>query len=140
MNRIKRFVTRLLRDTFSEADKRELIDILTTSLQEKVEDLVEQGTSVDAAIDRSIAEFGSADDVLKAYPDKKADLRRHLVERRRSRFLFSLFGYVALVGLSLFLNLWFREESGGFLWFVVVAIVALFWPAAMFYVYRIAKK
>jgi len=140
MNRIKKFVSRLLKDYFSEQDKRELIDILTISLQEKIDDLVELGTPVDAAIARSIKEFGSTADVLKAFPDKTSEIRQDLSRRRRSAFLFSVFGYVVIVGLTLFVNLWFKEFFGGFLWFVVIAIAALFWPAAMFYVYRNVKK
>ncbi|HAQ56582.1 MAG TPA: hypothetical protein DCR44_04185 [Acholeplasmatales bacterium] len=140
MNKIKKFVSKLLKGYFNEQDKRELIDILSTSLQEKVDDLVEQGTPVDAAISRSIQEFGSTDDVLQAFPGQKSELRQNLVSKRRSNFLFSLFGYAVIVGLSLFINLWFKSFFGDFLWFVVVAIGALFWPGAMFYLYRSVKK
>lgn len=139
MNRIKRFVTRLLRDTFSEADKRELIDILTTLLQEKVDDLVEAGTPVETAIDRSIAEFGSAEDVLTAFPDKAA-LARDRRRRLRNAFLFSLFGYALVVGVAVFVNLWYRDATNGFLWSVVVAIVLLFWPGALYFVGRGMRK
>jgi len=38
MNRIKKFVSKLLKDLFNEQDKKELIEILTTSLQEKVDE------------------------------------------------------------------------------------------------------
>lgn len=140
MNRIKKFVSKLLKDYFSEQDKRELIDILSTSLQEKVEDLVEQGTPVDAAIDRSIEEFGSTDDVLQAFPGKSSEFRSNMIRRRKSGFLFSVFGYLVVVGLALFVNLWFRAFFKDFLWFVIVAIATLFWPAAMLYRYRNVKK
>jgi hypothetical protein len=140
MNRIKKFVSNLLKDYFNEQDKRELIDLLSTSLQEKVEDLVEQGTPVDAAIDRSIDEFGSTDDVLRAFPGKSAEFRQNVVRKRKSKFLFSLFGYAVIVGLALVINIWFQDFFGGFLWFAVVAIGTLFWPGAMLYVWRVVKK
>ncbi|MFA5007180.1 MAG: permease prefix domain 1-containing protein [Candidatus Izemoplasmatales bacterium] len=140
MNRIKKFVSKLLKDYFNEQDKRELIDILSISLEEKVEDLVEQGTPVDAAVRRSIEEFGSTDDVLQAFPGKSTEFRANLVRKRRGGFLFAVFGYVVVVGLALFVNLWFRSFFKDFLWFVIVAIGTLFWPAAMLYRYRTVKK
>ncbi len=140
MNKIKKFVSNILKDYFSEQDKRELIEMLTRSLQEKVEDLVEQGTPVDKAIDISIQEFGSTADVLDAFPGKSTEFRQNAVRKRRSQFVFSLFGYGVIVGLSLFVNLWFRDFFGGFLWFVIIAIGMLFWPGTMYFLYRTTKK
>lgn len=139
MNKIKQFVSKLLKDYFSEDDKRELIQLLTTSLQEKVEDLVEQGTPVDQAIERSIQEFGNATDVLDAFPDKEKK-RRLTIAKRKSQWLFSIFGYLAVVGLALFFNLTFLSFFGNILWFIVVAIGTLFWPGVMGFRYFISKK
>lgn len=139
MNKIKQFVSNLLKDYFTEDDKRELIQLLTTSLEEKVEDLVEQGTPVDQAIERSIQEFGSANDVLDAFPDKDKK-RRLTIARRKSQWMFSIFGYLAVVGLALFFNLTFLPFFGNIFWFIVVAIGTLFWPGAMAYRYFISKK
>lgn len=135
MTRIKKFVSKLLKDLFNEQDKKELIEILTTSLQEKVDDLVEAGTPIEAAIDQSIQEFGNAKDVLDAYPDKtNKNVLRH---RRKNQILYSGFGYIAIVGIALYVNLQF---SPSILWFVIVAIGTLFWPASMIYLYNISKK
>ncbi len=135
MTRIKKFVSKLLKDLFNEQDKKELIEILTTSLQEKVDDLVEAGTPMEAAIDQSIQEFGNAKDVLDAYPDKtNKNVLRH---RRKNQILYSGFGYVAIVGIALYVNLQF---SPSILWFVIIAIGMLFWPASMIYLYNISKK
>ena len=69
MNNIKKFVSKLLKDFFNEQDKKELIEILTTSLEEKVDDLIEQGASREDAIEKTINEFGDTSDVLDAFPD-----------------------------------------------------------------------
>lgn len=139
MNKIKQFVTNLLKGYFTDEDKKELIHILTTSLEEKVEDLVESGTPVDQAIERSIQEFGSASDVLEAFPDKEKK-RRLSIAKRKSQWLFSIFGYLAVVGIALFFNLSFLTFFGNILWFIVVAIGTLFWPGAMAYRYFVSKK
>lgn len=140
MNKIKKFVSKLLKDYFNDTDKKELIEILTTSLEEKVEDLVEQGTPVDEAIDRSIKEFGSTEDVLDAFSDQASQLKSQMMKKRKSQFSFSIISYLIIIGLLIFLNLTFIEFFKNFLWFVIVAIGLLFWPTIMAYHYFIIKK
>lgn len=139
MNKIKHFVSNLLKDYFSEQDKKELIDILTLSLEEKVEDLVEQGTPKEEAIKLSLKEFGDANDILNAYPENHQVQKRNM-SIRRSKFVFSIIGYLLIVGLCLFFNLTFLNFFGGKYYFIVVAIGALFWPLAMFYHFKISKR
>jgi len=71
MNNIKKFVSKLLKDFFNDQDKKELIEILTTSLEEKVDDLIEQGSSREEAIEKTINEFGDTKDVLDAFPESE---------------------------------------------------------------------
>ncbi|MFA5179287.1 MAG: hypothetical protein WC363_03480 [Candidatus Izemoplasmatales bacterium] len=140
MNKIKKFVSNLLKDYFSEQDKKELITILTTSLEEKVEDLVELGTPVDKAIEQSINEFGSADDVLDAFPKKDVDHKQKLIMTRKHQFWYAVLGYILIVGLAVFFNLTFLAFFHNVYWFIVVAIGMVFWPGTMFFHYREAKK
>lgn len=139
MNKIKHFVSKLLKDYFNEEDKKELIHILTLSLEEKVEDLVEQGTPVDEAIAKSIKEFGNAEDVLEAYPEKQKQ-RRKLLRDRKSQFFFSLLCYILIVGLALFFNLTYIDFFGHVYWFVVVTIGVFFWPLVMLFRFLISKR
>lgn len=140
MTKIKRFVSKLLKDFFNDQDKKELIDILTTSLEEKVEDLIEQGTPVEEAIDRSIKEFGSTEDVLDAFSDQASVLKAQAIKKRKSQFSFSVFSYFIIVGLTMFINLTFLDFFRDFHWFVVVAIALLFWPGIMAYRYHMVRK
>jgi len=139
MNKIKHFVSKLLKDYFNEEDKKELIDILTLSLEEKVEDLVEMGTPVEEAIAKSIQEFGNAEDVLQAYPEKQKQ-RKKLLQDRKSQFFFSLFCYFLIVGLALFFNFTYMELFPDIYWFIVVSIGVFFWPLVMLYRYLISKR
>ena len=139
MNKIKHFVSKLLKDYFNEEDKKELINILTLSLEEKVEDLVEQGTPVDEAIKKSIQEFGNAEDVLEAYPEKTKQ-RKKLLSDRKSQFIFSLLCYLLIDGLAIFFNLQFIAFFNHVYWFVVVLIGVFFWPLVMLYRFLITKK
>lgn len=136
MNNIKRFVTKLLKDYFSDEDKKELIEVMTTSLEEKVDDLVEQGKTREEAIETSINEFGDTDDVLKAFP-KTQKLKDNMVKKRRNIFMFSSFAYLIITGLAIYINLTFLV---GYNWFVIIAIGLLFWPLVMLYLYLGVRK
>ncbi len=138
MNKIKIFVTRLLKGYFNDQDKKELIEILTTSLEEKVDDLVEQGTPVDEAIEKSIKEFGETKDVLEAFPEVKTN--KALIKKRRNQLIFSTIGYCIIVGLAIFINFSLTYKLTPFLWFVIVLIALLFWPLSMLYLFLAAKK
>jgi len=136
MNNIKKFVTRLLKGLFNDEDKQELIEILTTSLEEKVDDLVEQGKSRDEAIEKSIEEFGSTEDVLEAFPDFHRN-KQKAIHKRRNQVWFSVGSYLIITGLVVYINFTFLP---GKLWFIFIAIGLLFWPLVMLYLYISVRK
>jgi len=136
VNNIKKFVTRLLKDFFNEQDKKELVDILTTSLEEKIEDLVEQGIPREEAVEKSIKEFGNADDVLEAFPEYQKNLE-NVVRKRRNQLIFSTLAYFIISGLVTYLNF---QVSPNVLWFVFIAIGLLFWPLVMLYLYLSVRR
>lgn len=138
MNKIKTYVTKLLKDFFNDDDKKELIEILTTSLEEKVDDLVEAGTPLDEAIDKSINELGDVEDVLQVYPE--LNKKQFKIKKRKHQFLFSLWGYLIISGIAIFINFTFIEFFANILWFVVILIALLFWPITMLFRYLTVKK
>ncbi|MGD9963958.1 MAG: permease prefix domain 1-containing protein [Candidatus Izemoplasmatales bacterium] len=138
MNKIKAFVSNLLKDLLNDEDKKELIKILTISLEEKVDDLVENGTPLDEAIDKSINEFGDVSDVLEVYPE--LNVKKNIIKKRKHQFLFSLWGYLIVSGISIFINFTFLQFFANILWFVLILIALLFWPISMLFRYLSVKK
>jgi hypothetical protein len=138
MNKIKSFISKILKGYFNDQDKKELIEIMTISLEEKVDDLVEQGTPRDEAIEQSIKEFGDAEDVLSAFPEKKA--KAQVIKKRKTQVFFSIWSYIIIVGLAIFINFTFYEFFDKILWFVIVCLALLFWPITMIYKYLLVKK
>ncbi len=136
MNNIKKFVSRLLKDFFNDEDKKELIEILTTSLEEKVDDLVEQGNSREEAIEKSIKEFGDTKDVLDAFPEVER-LKENAVRKRRNQLLFASLSYLIITALVAYINFTFLP---GVIWFLFIAIGLLFWPLVMLYLYLSARR
>lgn len=136
MNNIKKFVSRLLKDFFNDEDKKELIEILTTSLEEKVDDLVEQGESREEAIEKSLKEFGDTKDVLEAFPEAER-LKENAVKKRRNQLIFAFCSYLIITGLVAYINFTFLP---GVIWFLFIAIGLLFWPLVMLYLYLSARR
>lgn len=129
----------MLRDMFNDQDKRELIEILTRSLEEKVDDLVEQGTPVDEAIKRSISEFGDSEDVLDAFPDKDK-LKSKTIKNKFNKLIFALAAYLIICALVVFINYMFIDFFANYWWSGIVGIATLFWPLSMFYSYLKVKR
>ncbi len=136
MNNIKKFISKLLKDSFNEEVKKELNETLTTSLEEKVDDLVEQGKTREEAIEISIKEFGDKEDVLEAFPEFKKK-NRSLIKKRRNQLIFSIGAYLIITGLMAYPNYAFTPDT---LWFLFVAIGLLFWPLVMLYLYLSARR
>ncbi|MCK5731468.1 MAG: hypothetical protein KAH13_00465, partial [Tenericutes bacterium] len=116
---------------------KELIEILTTSLEEKVDDLIELGSSREDAIEKTIKEFGDTSDVLDAFPESK-NRSMSVVKKRRNQLIFATLAYLIVTGLATYVNLeWLITSTN---WFVFVAIGLLFWPLVMLYQYLGARK
>lgn len=135
MKRIHNFV----KHTFKNAPKDEkqaIIDQVTQTLIEKVEDLQESGCTLDEAIDRTVVEFGSAEDYFKSshFPYKFFK-RIKTIEHYRNDFLFSLFGTIIIIGMLVFANLYYAPDL---IWFVLPALAVLWWPLAV--LYRLLNK
>jgi Flp pilus assembly protein TadB len=137
MNNIKKFVSNILKGMLNDEDKKELIEILTTSLEEKIDDLVEQGQSREEAFEQTIQEFGDEKDVLEAFPEYDKG-KKGLVKHRGNQLIFATLAYFIVTGLCVYVNLMLLFPD--VLWFVFVAIGLLFWPLVMLYLYLSARR
>jgi fatty acid desaturase len=128
MKQIKNFVKHTFKNVPKEK-REEIIPIVTESLIEKVEDLIEKGYSEQQAIDQTVLEFGTAEDYF-GREKQFAKFRRKTLKHYRNDFLFSLIGAIIIIGMLVFTNLYF---FGDILWFVLPAIAVLWWPLAILY-------
>ncbi len=138
MKQIKNFVKHTFKDVPKEK-REEIIPIVTETLIEKVEDLIEKGYSEQDAIDRAVLEFGTAEDYF-GREKPFARFRRKTLKHYRNDFLFSVFGAIIIIGMLVFTNLYYNGEV---LWFVLPAIAVIWWPLAVLYRFlnkRVSEK
>ncbi len=130
MKSIKNFVKNTFKDMPKDT-REELISSVSETLIEKVEDLVESGLSEQEAIDKTVIEFGSADDYFMKV-DKRArrDKRIKTIKHYRNDLVFSSAGAMIIIGILVFSNLYYTPSI---IWFVIPMLAVLWWPLAVLY-------
>jgi len=129
MKRIRNFV----KNTFKNLPKEqrdEIVNTVTQSLVEKIEDLMESGLSLEEAIDKTVVEFGTAEDYFDHEKKEQRFKRFKTLAHYRNDLYFSLFGCLIIVGILIFVNLYFTGDP---LWFVIPSIAILWWPLVIGY-------
>lgn len=129
MKRIANFVKHTFKHVKIE-NKKDIIEQVTQSLTEKVEDLVENGLTLDEAIDQTVVEFGSVEDFLDDSDERPIFKRLKTLGHYRNDVYFSALGALIIIGMLIFTNLQFTKDI---IWFVLPALAVLWWPLAVLY-------
>ncbi len=130
MKQIKNFVKHTFKDI--EKDKNEeIIKLVTESLIEKVEDLMEYGLAEKEAIDRTILEFGTAEDYFnQSIKIAKKERRQKTLRHYGNDLLFSGAGSAIVILIILYIDF---KYTPNVLWSIIPSIAILFWPLAILY-------
>jgi len=130
MKQIKNFVKYTFKDI--EIDKKEeIIKLVTESLIEKVEDLMESGLTEKDAIDRTVLEFGTVEDYFnQSIKIKKKERRQKTLRHYGNDLLFSGVGSAFVIGIILYIDFKYTPHI---LWSIIPSIAILFWPLAVLY-------
>lgn len=131
MNRIDEFVKEIFKNQPSVDD--ETVENLKDLLNEKVEDLVEQGYDEEEAAIKTIEEFGDPEEFYlpNLEKDKKRYLRQTAVRRSKNALLFSFLSSLLIIAIVMVANFVFFPEIGP--WSILVALGILFWPLSVLY-------
>ncbi len=130
MRKIENFVKHTFKDVPKE-EKVELIESVTQSLIEKVEDLMENGMTEQKAIDKTVLEFGTAEDFFNtSKKSSKKDKRKKTLAHYKNDLLFSVIGSIIIIAILVYTNLYFLENT---IWFVIPSIGILWWPLTILY-------
>ena len=130
MKQIKNFVKHTFKDI--DKDKREeIIQLVTMSLIEKVEDLIESGLTEKEAIDRAVTEFGTAEDYFnQSIKIAKKERRQKTLRHYGNDLLFSGVGSAIVIGIILYIDFKYTPHI---LWSIIPSMAILFWPLAVLY-------
>jgi len=130
MKKIDNFIKHTFKGLPKEK-REETIKSVTETLVEKVEDLVDSGLTEIEAIDKTVLEFGNAEDYFELIEKKqKKERRLKSLRHYRNDLLFSSVSATIIIGALIFINLVYADVV---IWFVVPALAVLFWPLAVLY-------
>jgi hypothetical protein len=134
MNEIETHINKLFEKVTDSRRKREIIQEVTSNLNEKVEDLVSKGQSRDQAVKNAIDDFGDSDD-LREELESSAKLTK--TKSAGLSLAFSIWGAVLIIGLLVFINFYY---SARVIWFVYPTFAVIWWPMVMFFRWIHIKK
>lgn len=130
MKRIRNFVKHTFKDVPKE-QRDEIVERVTQSLIEKVEDLQEKGMSLDDAVNKAVLEFGDVNDYFMPVDKPRTLIQRvKSIRQYRNDLLFSVFGALIIIGMLIFTNFMYTSEI---IWFVLPSLAVLWWPLAVLY-------
>lgn len=130
---IKRYVDQWFKDIPKSEEKEMIKQEIIDNLEEKVQDLIEQGEDKESAVQKAISEFGNIEEL-------KAELRMTQRELKKNtaklNLVFSIISSILIISLFIFMNFYYTPKT---IWFVYPTFVVLWWPLSMFY-YWLRKR
>lgn len=128
MKRIESYVHKLFKEIPNSDIKKSLEDEITTNLEEKVLDLIEEGKTEEDAINKALIEFGDIEDIKKELLEQC--MLPEPTSKQTMKLIFSLCATGLIVALFLFINFYYTPQN---IWFVYPVFVVIWWPFIMFY-------
>ncbi|MFW6298124.1 MAG: permease prefix domain 1-containing protein [Bacillota bacterium] len=131
MKQIDDFVKKIVKHHPS-ADE-ETTENLKAFLNEKVEDLMEQGYEEDDAVKKTIEEFGEPEEFYlpNLEKDKKRYFQKEALRRSKNALLFSFLSSLLIIAILMVVNFVFFPDIGP--WSIIAALGVLFWPLSVLY-------
>lgn len=132
MKSVSEHVKELFREIPDSEQKRSIMLEITENLEEKVKDLVNDGKSLEDAINRAIVEFGDVSEMKRELSGvNQTKLRKAWLD-----LVFALGGSFLIIGTVVFTNLYFSPQV---VWFPYVGFAILWWPLVRLYQWLAAK-
>lgn len=136
---IKDYLEELFGDIPDSVEKENIKQEIIQNLEEKVQDLIQEGKTEEDAINKSIVDFGDIREIknnlMGAAQPKSA---KKDVLRYKNNLWFSICGSALLIGLFLFINFYYTPNI---IWFVYPTFAILWWPlGTLFALFSIKKK
>lgn len=132
MKSVSQHVDYLFKDIPDSEKKVEMMNDIKQNLEDKVQDLIEQGKFEEDAINKAIVEFGDIEDLKNEFTITKPDKRK----KAQISLNFSICGSLLIIALSMFINFYYSPQT---IWFVFPTFAILWWPLAMLYRYMSYK-
>ena len=131
MKEIKDHVNDMFKGVPDSEEKENIIQEIILNLEDKVQDLVEQGKEREDAINKAIIGFGDIDEI-------KDELSEKNKKDNSGLYLgYSIWGSILIIAVAIFTNMYFTPKV---IWFAYPVFLVLWWPLTMFYIWLGRRK
>jgi len=138
MKKIREYVEGMFKDVPDSKEKTDIVQEIILNLEEKVQDLIEQGKEEEDAINKSIVEFGDITEIKSGLMNiSGSEQKRPKSFSHANNLMFSVFGSMLLIGLFIFINFYYSPNT---IWFVYPMFAVLWWPLSLFFVWLNNRK
>ena len=138
---IKDYLEELFGDIPDSAEKEDIKQEIMQNLEEKVQDLIQEGKTEEDAINKSIVEFGDIHEIrnnlMQATQLKSVKKAKKDISNYKNNLWFSICGSALIIGLFLFINFYY---SPNIIWFVYPTFAILWWPLTILFILVSNKK
>lgn len=125
---IKKHIDQLFNDIPVTEESLLMKEEILQSLEDKVDVLMAQGKSEEDAINKAIVELGDLTDLREELSEYRVKIPKSYLAW--THFQFSLIGAALIIGLLLFINVYYTPNV---LWVVFPAFGVIWWPLAMYF-------
>jgi len=124
MKRIKTYIEGLFADIPDSSEKEGIIQELVMNLEEKAQDLMEQGKAEEDAVNKALVDLGDVSEIKSSLsPATPGSVKKKI--NYASRAWFSICASVLIISLFVFMNIYYSPEA---IWFVFPVFAVLWWP------------
>ncbi|MEX1307061.1 MAG: permease prefix domain 1-containing protein [Eubacteriales bacterium] len=123
MKRIKTYVEGLFADIPDSPEKEGIIQELIMNLEEKTQDLMDQGKAEEDAVNKALVDLGDVSEIKASLSPTTPGSTKKI--NYANRAWFSICASALIISLFVFMNLYYSPES---IWFVFPVFAVLWWP------------
>ncbi len=109
--KINDYVENLFADVPDSREKSDIVQEIILNLEEKVQDLMEQGKDEEDAINKAIVDFGDISEIKRNLPYASTNSIKVDKTNYVNNLLFSLCGAALIIGLCVFINLYYSPNN-----------------------------
>ena len=126
MMTIREYVEELFKDIPDSERKENIKQEIIQNLEEKVQDLLQTGKEEEDAINKTIVDFGDIQEIKNELMEEQVLVQQEKQAIRgrkiRNNLGFSIWGSILIIGLFLFINMYYSPYT---IWFVYPTFVIL---------------
>lgn len=136
--KIRQHIEEMFQGVPDSEEKQSLLDEMIADAEEKAADLMAEGKTEEDAVNKALVELGDLSEIklslMGASPRGSGSGSQR---KNRNNLLYSVVGSLLIIGLMLFINLYYTPRA---IWFVYPAFGVIWWPLSTLLYYLNHKE